>query len=84
MGIKLLLDTHALVWWWTDDARLPLHGRSAIADPNNTIHVGAASAWEITAKHPHRQMTRGRAIDRRVSHAAAPIPLSGVADDHRR
>ena len=51
MGIKLLLDTHALVWWWTDDARLPLHARTAIADPNNTIHVSAASAWEIPTKH---------------------------------
>lgn len=49
--MKLLLDTHALVWWWTDDARLPAAARAAIADPGNIVHVSAVSAWEITTKH---------------------------------
>ena len=44
MGITLLLDTHALVWWWTDDKRLPLAPRHAIADPDNTVVVSAVSA----------------------------------------
>ena len=51
MGIRLLLDTHALVWWWTDDPRLPQPARGAIADPGNTVIVSAASAWEISTKH---------------------------------
>ncbi|HUD60203.1 MAG TPA: type II toxin-antitoxin system VapC family toxin [Acetobacteraceae bacterium] len=51
MGIRLLLDTHALVWWWTDDPRLPQPARGAIADPGNTVIVSAASAWEIATKH---------------------------------
>ncbi len=55
MGIapatKLLLDTHALVWWWTDDQRLPAVARAAIADPSAVILVSAASAWEIATKH---------------------------------
>lgn len=49
--MKLLLDTHALVWWWTDDARLPAPARSAIAAPGNIVHVSAVSAWEIATKH---------------------------------
>jgi PIN domain nuclease of toxin-antitoxin system len=49
--MKLLLDTHALVWWWTDDARLPASARAAIADPGNMVHVSAVSAWEIATKH---------------------------------
>lgn len=51
MGIRLLLDTHALIWWWTDDARLPPAARAAIADPENTVIVSAVSAWEIATKH---------------------------------
>lgn len=49
--MRLLLDTHALVWWWTDDPRLPARARAAIADPNSTVYVSAVSAWEITTKH---------------------------------
>ena len=49
--MKLLLDTHALVWWWTGDPRLPARAIAAIADPNNTVYVSAVSAWEITTKH---------------------------------
>ena len=49
--MKLLLDTHALVWWWTDDRRLPVPARAAIADPANSVHVSAVSAWEITTKN---------------------------------
>ncbi len=49
--MKLLLDTHALVWWWTDDARLPAAARAAIAAPGNIVHVSAVSAWEIATKH---------------------------------
>jgi PIN domain nuclease of toxin-antitoxin system len=49
--MKLLLDTHALVWWWLDDPRLPWPARVVIASPDNTVHVSAASAWEIATKH---------------------------------
>jgi PIN domain nuclease of toxin-antitoxin system len=49
--MKLLLDTHALVWWWTNDPRLPAHARAMIADPASTVYASAASAWEITTKH---------------------------------
>ena len=48
---RVLLDTHALVWWWTDDRRLPASARAAIADPATQVLVSAASAWEIATKH---------------------------------
>jgi PIN domain nuclease of toxin-antitoxin system len=50
VGVKLLLDTHALIWWWTDDPRLPRPARTAIADPANSVVVSAVSAWEIATK----------------------------------
>ena len=46
----LLLDTHALLWWWTDDPRLSAKVRTALLDENNTVLVSAASAWEIATK----------------------------------
>ena len=48
--MRLLLDTHALLWWLDGDRRLPLKVRRAIAADANTILVSAASAWEITTK----------------------------------
>jgi PIN domain nuclease of toxin-antitoxin system len=44
------LDTHALVWWWTDDPRLPAAARAAIAAPGNTVFVSAATGWEVATK----------------------------------
>lgn len=49
--MRLLLDTHALVWWWNDDPRLPAAARGTIADPGSIVYVSAVSAWEITTKH---------------------------------
>jgi len=49
--VRLLLDTHALVWWWTDDRRLPGAARRAVAEPGNAVLVSAASMWEIATKH---------------------------------
>ena len=49
--MKLLLHTHALRWWWTNDARLSVAARAAILDESNDIWVSAASAWEIATKH---------------------------------
>lgn len=48
--MRLLLDTHALLWWWNDDAQLTIAARAAIADENNGVFVSAASAWEIATK----------------------------------
>lgn len=49
--MKALLDTHALLWWMTDDTRLSESARQVIADRRNEIFVSAASAWEIATKH---------------------------------
>ncbi len=47
---RLLLDTHALLWWLADDASLSAAAREAIAAPVNEALVSAASAWEIAIK----------------------------------
>ncbi len=49
--MKLLLDTHTLIWWLADSPMLSTPAREAIADRANSVWVSAASAWEITTKH---------------------------------
>ena len=49
--MRLLLDTHAFLWWLAGDEALPVAARTAIADEGNDVFVSAASAWEIATKH---------------------------------
>lgn len=76
MGMKLLLDTHALVWWWTDDRRLPVRARALIADPANAVHVSAVSAWEITTKN---RIGKWPEVDRVIADYAALVRRSRFA-----
>jgi PIN domain nuclease of toxin-antitoxin system len=49
--VRLLLDTHALLWWLAGDEALPASARKSIADERIDVLVSAASAWEIATKH---------------------------------
>ena len=48
--MDLLLDTHAVIWWLADDAKLTARQRSAIQDKRNTCFISAATVWEISIK----------------------------------
>lgn len=48
--MKLLLDTHALLWWLNDAAALGPQARDLIADPGNDVLVSTVSLWEIVVK----------------------------------
>jgi PIN domain nuclease of toxin-antitoxin system len=48
--VRLLLDTHALLWWFSDDPALSPAARKAMAATSNVVLVSAASAWEISTK----------------------------------
>ncbi len=48
--MSLLLDTHILLWWLSDDSLLPTAAREAIASPQTEVLVSAATAWEIAIK----------------------------------
>jgi PIN domain nuclease of toxin-antitoxin system len=49
--LRLLLDTHTLIWWLNDNARLGRSGYAAIEEGTNDILISAATAWEIATKH---------------------------------
>jgi PIN domain nuclease of toxin-antitoxin system len=48
--VKLLLDTHAFLWWVLDDLRLSKRARGAIGDPKSDVFFSVASAWELAIK----------------------------------
>lgn len=48
--MRLLLDTHALLWWLNDDRKLGNRARGLIGDPENDILVSVVSLWEIAVK----------------------------------
>ncbi len=48
--MNLLLDTHVVLWWLSDDPTLSDAARSAIADPENTVFLSAVVVWEIRIK----------------------------------
>ena len=48
--MRLLLDTHILLWWLDGDPKLSKRERDLIADPRNEICVSAASAYEVAFK----------------------------------
>ena len=47
---RLLLDTHAVLFWWSGSAELSPVAREAISDERAEILVSAASCWEISTK----------------------------------
>ncbi len=49
--MRLLLDTHTLLWWLAGDLSLSPDALRAIQDIGNEVLVSAASAWEIATKH---------------------------------
>ena len=69
--MRLLLDTHALLWWQTDDDRLSDRARDAIADEANEVHVSAASAWEIATKQRLGKLDEAPDAARRFSELIA-------------
>jgi PIN domain nuclease of toxin-antitoxin system len=48
--VRLLLDTHILLWWLADDRRLKSPERHAIAHRDALVYVSAVSVWEIAIK----------------------------------
>jgi PIN domain nuclease of toxin-antitoxin system len=80
--VRLLLDTHALLWWLADDD-LTAQARDAIADPANLVVVSAASAWEISIKKALGKLAAPDDLEHQLQAGGlVPLPISiahGVA-----
>jgi PIN domain nuclease of toxin-antitoxin system len=71
--VRLLLDTHALLWWLADDARLGPHARGLIEDPGNDVLISVASLGEMGVKR------RVGKLQADIGDVAAAIEREGFA-----
>ncbi len=75
--MRLLLDTHAFLWWVINDKRLSQAARRAIADEDNDVLISAVSAWEIAIKHRIGKLPESETL---VENMAAKIALEGFEE----
>ena len=74
--MRLLLDTHALLWWLADEG-LVTEARDAIADPANLVAVSAVSAWEISIKKALGKLAAPDDLEQQVQQGGfLPLPIS--------
>ena len=69
--MRLLLDTHALLWWLDGDTSLSPAAREAIANESNEIFLSAASAWEITTKYRLGKLPGAAAVAENIVESVA-------------
>lgn len=67
--MKLLLDTHALLWALGDVARLAPAARETLDDGRNLVYVSAASLWEIGIKRALRKLEAPDGLEAEVLEA---------------
>jgi PIN domain nuclease of toxin-antitoxin system len=69
--LRLLLDTHALIWWLAGNPSLSAAARKAVDDLGNDVFVSAVSAWEIATKHRIGKLPEAQALAADVGGAIA-------------
>jgi PIN domain nuclease of toxin-antitoxin system len=79
--VKLLLDTHALIWWFQGSPRLSPKVREAIDQPGALVLVSAVSAFEIALKHRLGKLPEAAILVRQFSAMTAeqgfePLPVT--------
>ena len=79
--MRLLLDTHALFWFFEGNIRLPPVAREAISDGESTVYVSAVSAIEITLKYrsgklPEAAELAVNFVSLMSDFAFSPLPIS--------
>ena len=78
--MKLLLDTHAFLFWTTDDPRLPAAARKAISDPRSLVFLSAASVWEIGIKRAKGRLRTsfGNVMEEAARHHFVELPMNAA------
>jgi PIN domain nuclease of toxin-antitoxin system len=77
--VRLLLDTHAFLWWLAGDEALSAAARAAIGDESSDVFVSAASAWEIVTKHRIGKLPGAAAIISDLDDAIAEQGFIGLS-----
>lgn len=80
--MKLLLDTHVLLWWLDDHPRLGSLARQHIADRNHQVYFSAASIWEASIKEAKGKLKISPDFDEKL--AGEPLIALPVSHYHAR
>jgi len=82
--MKLLLDTHALLWFLAGESRIAPRVRRRISDARNTKLLSVASVWEMAIKLSLRKLELDDPLDRLVERSTreAGIELLGISPAH--
>ena len=81
--MRLLLDTHAFLWWVDDNRRLSRKARSAIASREHTCYLSLASVWEMAIKASMDRLSLPSGVDRFVSEQLAANEFEALPIDLR-
>ena len=62
--MKLLLDTHAFLWWVEGTPAFGRRGKAAVSNPENEILLSVASCWELAIKLSLGKIRLAKSLDR--------------------
>jgi PIN domain nuclease of toxin-antitoxin system len=75
--MRLLLDTHAFLWWDSKDASLPATLQAAVASPRNEVFVSAVTVWEIAIKRGLGKLVFAGGLGTAIAdHGFTPLPVT--------
>ncbi|WP_166281765.1 type II toxin-antitoxin system VapC family toxin [Lyngbya confervoides] len=94
--MRLLLDTHALIWWISSSEQLPQQVLDLLEDSDNPLFLSVASIWEIQIKCQNGKLELGKPLAQLISNQQANnglailliepahvYALQGLPDVHR-
>ena len=77
--MRLLLDTHVLLWWLADDRSLPQTAGPLIRDPGNVVFVSSVSMWEIWLKQSVGKLSLPTGFEERLERESFErLPLTAA------
>ena len=82
--MRLLLDTHAFLWYITNNPKLPQNAFDAIRDKSNEVYLSVVSVWEVLVKHQIGKLALPTPAndylnERQAVHRIATLPLELAA-----
>jgi PIN domain nuclease of toxin-antitoxin system len=80
--LKILLDTHLILWWLMDSPSLSEDVRKFISDPENDVFVSAVSLWEIWLKQSVGKLKLPARFEERL--AVEPVQNLPMTAKHAR
>jgi PIN domain nuclease of toxin-antitoxin system len=82
--MRLLLDTHAFLWYITNDPKLPRFAYDAVRDKSNEVYLSVVSVWEVLVKYNTGKLALPSPADeyisrRRTEHGITDLTLETAA-----